>query len=247
MSSVDQKATSANASPRPPSAGAQFVLLLKKELSIEFRTREMISSMGLYALLVLVVFGVAIGQTLWAYDIMPVAGGLLWVLVVFTSLLGLNRSFNREKELSAFEALLVAPLDRGAIFLAKAAANALFLVVIQLIAVPLFAVFFFANTAIAPTAPLVAVPLLVGSVGIAGVGTLLATMTMHTRGRDVMLALLFIPIVFPLLYSCVSAASMTLLGADDLMPFVQATVLALGYDAVMIILGWVLYDVVCGS
>jgi len=226
----------------------QFLTLLRKDLRIEFRTFDMLSSMGIYAVLVLIVFGVAFGFTAAFYDILPLASGLLWVLAVFTSLLGLNRSFNREREFSALEALLLSPLDRGVLFLAKVTANMLFLSVVLIIAVPLFAFFFLLGTpqgqatVLAASAPLIVIPLIIGVIGVAGVGTLLATITLHTRGRDVMLALLFIPVIFPLLYSCVSASSMALLGIADYMVFLQVLCIGAGYDAIMIILGWMLYD-----
>ena len=231
----------------------EFITLLKKDLRIEFRTFDMLSSMGIYALLVLLVFGVAFGFSSALYDIIPMSGGLLWVLAVFTSLLGLNRSFNREREFSAMEALLLAPLDRGALYLAKVVANCIFLAAVLVIAVPLFAFFFLWGTVntqatvIAESAWLIIVPLAIGVVGVAGVGTLLATITLHTRGRDVMLALLFIPVIFPLLYSCVNASSMALLGMSDISVFLQIAGVGLGYDAIMVIVGWMLYDLILSA
>ncbi|MCL1890990.1 MAG: heme exporter protein CcmB [Coriobacteriia bacterium] len=227
----------------------QFMTLLRKDLKIEFRTFDILSSMGIYAVLVLVVFGVAFMLGENSYDITPLASGLLWVLAVFTSLLGLNRSFNREREFSALEALLLSPLDRGVLFLSKVTANALFLSIVFVVAVPLFVFLFLqggvqGNGVLAPSAPLVLAPLAVGILGIAGVGTLLATITLHTRGRDIMLALLFIPVIFPLLYSCVTASSMALLGISDSMVFLQTLGMGVGYDVIMILVGWMLYDFV---
>ena len=79
-----------------PSTFAQYKTLLAKDLQQEFRTKEMLTSMGIYALLVLIVYGAALGQTAQATDVLQLSGGLLWALIVFTSLLGLNRSFNHE-------------------------------------------------------------------------------------------------------------------------------------------------------
>ena len=78
---------------RKPSTFQQYKTLLRKDLEQEFRTKEMLTSMGIYALLVLIVYGAALGQTAKPLDVLQVAGGLLWALIVFTSLLGLNRSF----------------------------------------------------------------------------------------------------------------------------------------------------------
>ena len=108
---------------KTPSTFQQYKTLLRKDLEQEFRTKEMLTSMGIYALLVLVVFGAALGQTTQALDLLQVSGGLLWTLIVFTSLLGLNRSFNHEKEQGCLEGILLVPLDRSVIFLAKATSN----------------------------------------------------------------------------------------------------------------------------
>lgn len=230
---------------RAPSALAQYRVLLMKDLRQEFRTKEMLVSMGIYALLVIVVFGVALSFARPGADFLEVSGGLLWALVVFTSLLGLNRSFSHETENGCLEGLLLAPLDRGVVFLAKATSNLVFLGIVEIIAVPLYWVFFSSFAAPAATAALIVMPLVLGSVGIAGIGTLLSTITAATRGKDVMLALLFVPIVFPLLYACVSATTAALVGGV-LMEEAFATSLALaaGYDVIMLLASWVLYDFV---
>lgn len=230
---------------RAPSALAQYRVLLMKDLRQEFRTKEMLVSMGIYALLVIVVFGVALSFARPGADFLEVSGGLLWALVVFTSLLGLNRSFSHETENGCLEGLLLAPLDRGVVFLAKATSNLVFLGIVEIIAVPLYWVFFSSFAAPAATAALIVVPLVLGSVGIAGIGTLLSTITAATRGKDVMLALLFVPIVFPLLYACVSATTAALVGGVLMEEaFATSLVLAAGYDVIMLLASWVLYDFV---
>ena len=231
-----------------PSSFSQFKTLLLKDLRREFRTREMLTSMGVYALLVLIVYGAALSQASSSLDIMQMSGGLIWALVVFTSLLGLNRSFAYEKENDCLEGLLLVPLDRGAIFLAKAASNFLFLLVVEVIAVPLFCFFFLSGQPFAPTFAWVVLPLVAGTAGMAAVGTLLSTITANTRGKDVMLAVLFVPIVFPLLYACVSATTAVLVGGEGVMDvFVPAMALSVGYDVIMTLLSWVLYDVVVSA
>lgn len=230
---------------RAPGAFEQYRTLLTKDLRREFRTREMLVSMGVYALLVIVVFGVALGFARPADAFLQISGGLLWSLIAFTSLLGLNRSFAAEQDNGCIEGLLLAPLDRGVVFLAKASSNLLFLLLVELIAVPLYWLFFGSLATPAASAPLMALPLLLGSVGIAGIGTLLATITACTRGKDVMLALLFVPVVFPLLYACVSATTGCIAGGELLADsFTTSVALAAGYDVVMVALSWVLYDFV---
>lgn len=234
-------------SARRPSGFSQYRALLAKDVRQELRTREMLVSMVLYALLVIVVYGVSLAFARPGSDLLDVFAGLLWAMVVFTSLLGLNRSFSQEEENGCIEGLLLAPMDRGVIFLAKATSNLLFLLVVEVVSVPLFFLFFSDAAASASSALLVAVPLLLGSVGIAGVGTMLATITASTRGRDVMLALLFVPVAFPLLYACVSATSVLLVGGESLDGLAASLALAAGYDVVMVLVSWLLYQFVVGS
>jgi heme exporter protein B len=228
---------------RRPSTFAQYRTLLTKDLKQEFRTREMLTSMGVYSLLVLVVFGAALTQTVRGFDILQMSGGLIWALIIFTSLLGLNRSFSHEKEEGALEGILLAPLDRSVVFLAKATSNLLFLAVVEIIVLPLFYFLFLTGSELAPTFGLALGPLLAGTIGIAGVGTLLATITMSTRGRDVLLAVLFIPLIFPLLYACVSATTAAIIGGPAVMEtWLVSLALAVGYDVVMVLASWLLYD-----
>ena len=233
---------------KKPSTWAQYKTLLRKDLEQEFRTKEMLTSMGIYALLVLVVYGAALAQTTSTLDVLQMSGGLLWALIVFTSLLGLNRSFAHEKEQGCLEGILLVPLDRSVIFLAKATSNLLFLLAVEVVAVPLFYFFFLTTVTPGESFWLLAVPLFVGTVGVAGIGTLLSTITVNTRGKDVMLAVLFIPLVFPLLWACVSATTAVVVGAEGYMD-VMLTSLALagGYDVIMILASWVLYDFVISA
>lgn len=233
---------------KTPSSFAQYCALLKKDLKAEFRTKDMIVSMGIYAVLVIVVYGVALSFAKPGSEFLEVSGGLLWAMIVFTSLLGLNRSFSREAENGCMEGLLLAPVDRGAIFLAKATSNLVFLLAVELVAVPLFWLFFSSFASPAESAPLMVAPLVIGSVGIAGIGTLLSTITTRTRGKDVLLALLFVPIVFPLLYACVAATTSLLIGGNVMAEtLVPSLALACGYDVIMILASWVLYDFVIGA
>lgn len=233
---------------KKPSTWAHYKALVRKDLAQELHTKEMVTSMGLYALLVLVVYGAALAQAGSELDILQMAGGLLWAAILFTSLLGLNRSFSHEKEHGCLEGVLLVPMDRSVIFLAKATANLVFLVVVEVIAVPLFFFFFLGTVGAAPSWPLMLAPLGVGTVGIAGVGTILSTITINTRGKDVMLAVLFIPLLFPLLWACVSATSAVFVGADGFMDaYVPAIALSCGYDVVMILISWVLYDFVVSA
>lgn len=230
---------------RRASSWQQYRALLAKDLRQEIRTREMLTSMVVYALLVLTIYGAALAQVGDDLQVLSFAGGLLWALIVFTSLLGLNRSFSHETESGCLEGILLAPIDRAVVFLAKATSNLLFLAVVELIVLPLFFLFFLSGAQLAATTPMIALPLVVGTIGVAGVGTLLSTMTIDTRGRDVLLAILFIPVIFPLLYACVSATTVAFLGVEGTFgSFWTSCGIAAAYDVIMIAAAWGLYEFV---
>lgn len=239
--------TPLNSQKRKTSGFAQFKALLSKDLRREMRTKEMFVSMLIYAVLVILVYGLAIGFARVSDGLQEVVGGLLWAMVIFTSLLGLNRSFAQEKENGCIEGLLLAPMDRGVVFLAKATSNLLFLLIVEVVAVPLFWFFFSGQIGLSELTGFIPIPLLLGSIGIAGVGTLLSTITANTRGKDVLLALLFIPVVFPLLYACVSATTALLVGGDVADTLIASLALAGGYDVIMLLLSWLLYQFVMGE
>ena len=225
-----------------------YFALLKKDLRQEFRTREMVTSMGVYALLVIIVYGAAFALTARGMDVAQMAGGLIWVLVVFTSLLGLGRSFAHEKEQGCMEGMLLAPVDRSMIYLAKATSNIIFMLIVEVISVPLFMFFFMTGVGLAPTCCWMVCPLVVGTIGMAAVGTMLSTITMNTRGRDVMLAILFIPLAYPLLYTCVTATTAAMVGTEFWTDFfVTPLLMGCGYDVIMLIACWALYDFVVGA
>lgn len=230
---------------RRPSGFSQFRALLMKDIRQELRTREMLTSMVVYALLVLTIYGAALSQVADGLQVVSFAGGLLWALIVFTSLLGLNRSFSHETESGCLEGILLAPVDRSVIFLAKATSNLLFLAAVEVIVIPLFFLFFLSGADVAATTPMIVLPLAVGTVGVAGVGTLLSTIAIDTRGRDVLLAILFIPVIFPLLYACVSATTTAFMGVEGTFgSYWTSCALAAAYDVIMIAAAWGLYEFV---
>ena len=231
-----------------PNSWRQFKAILRKDVSMELRTREMITSMGLYALLTMVVYAVALNAAGEGFDILPIAGGLLWAAFTFMSLLGLNRSLVHEQDQGCLEALLLSPVDRPIIFFAKASGNFIFVSSVELLALPFFYFFFLQGKGFGLN-PLLIIPVLVvGTVGIAGVGTLLATISVNTRGKDFLLAVLFIPLMFPLLASVVSATSAVIMGGDGSMTQLwQGLALAAGYDGIMLVAAFGLYEFVIGA
>ena len=230
------------------SSWRQFKAILRKDIVMELRTFEMLTSMGLYTLLTLVIYQIALSQSGAGFDVRLIAAGLLWLAFVFTSMLGLNRSFVHEKDQGCLEALLLSPVDRPVIFFAKAAGNLIFLLIVQTLTIPLFFVMFLSQRPIGGAWWMIPIALLVGAIGIASVGTLLATISVNTRGRDFILALLFVPVMFPLLLAAVGATSAAVLGNPGYFAdFWRDIALAGAYDAIMGLAAFGLYEFVIGA
>jgi len=231
---------------RHSSSWRQFKAILRKDIVMELRTFEMLTSMGLYTLLTLVIYQIALSQSGSAFDVRQIAAGLLWLAFVFTSMLGLNRSLVHEKDQGCLEALLLSPVDRPVIFFAKAAGNLIFLLIVEVLTIPLFFGMFLSKPIVGDWW-MIPIAMLVGAIGIAGVGTLLATISVNTRGRDFILAVLFIPIMFPLLLSVVGATSVVIYGPLDPGLFWRDIGLAAGYDAIMLLAAYGLYEFVISA
>jgi heme exporter protein B len=216
--------------------------LLRKDLLLELRGRELVPAMLAFVLgaLMLVRFGLG-GETLAGGT--RSATGLLWVVVVFTSMLALVRSFAPEREHGIWDGLLAAPIDRAAIWAARATATLLFLVITQLVALPLFWLFFLQEGR-GPSLPVLAAALLLADLGVAMLGALLAGMASQVHAREVLLPVLFLPFSLPL----VTVAVRVTVDTISLQPSGLSTLQGLGflalYDTIFGLLGWALFEYV---
>ncbi|MBI4518437.1 MAG: heme exporter protein CcmB [Deltaproteobacteria bacterium] len=214
-----------------------MIALLWKDLQIEFRTKETLASLLMLGLLTLLILS-------FAFDPMSelrgeAAPAVLWVAVIFAGVLGINRSFLTERDNECMQGLLLAPVDRGTIYLAKVLGNVLFMAAAQLIVVPIF-VFFFnlpLTMALARLAPVLAL----GLTGFAAVGTLFAAVSVRTRAREVMLPLLLLPLAVPVLIAGVKASAQILAG-KPLGEASQWLHLLIGFDAVFLVVGWLVFE-----
>ena len=216
----------------------QVLALLAKDLQTEWRTREMFISMFVFTILVVVVFNFAIGADPEA--IRRLAPGVLWVALLFATVLGLQRAAQMESEEDCLQGVLLALGDRSALFIAKTAANMLYLTVVVVCALPLFSILFRIEMVAGIGA--LGVALLLGMLGLSTVGTLFAMLTVNTRTREVMLPLLFLPVSVPLTIAAVYATTdiiagkgladitdyLTLMGVFDLV-FLVVAVLVFDY------------------
>ncbi len=171
-----------------------------------------------------------------ARDVLP---GILWMTWLFAGVLGLNRSFGREQEQGSIEGLMMAPVGRSAIYLAKMSGNFLFLTAIELIALPVTVALF--NVAL----PLTLLPiLLLGTLGLSAVGTLFAAMAVNTRLRDVLLPLLLMPFSVPLLVGAVQATGVALQGGELLAEAGSSLGLIGAFDLIFVTLSMLLFEFV---
>ncbi len=180
--------------------------ILHKDLRAEWRTKERLSPMVLFVLLVLLVFNFSF--ELGGAALHEIGPGVLWSSYVFASLLSLNRTFAAEMENSCLDGLLIAPGDRSALYLGKMLGNLIFLLTIELLSLPFFALFFNLSMGVYLW-PLLAVFLL-GSSSLAAVGTLFAAMSNNMRLRELLLPLLLLPLILPALLSCVASTAAVL-------------------------------------
>jgi heme exporter protein B len=212
--------------------------IIAKDMAAELRTREMLSSMGVFSILVIFVFNFALELT--DRDIIiTVVPGALWVTIIFAGMLGLNRSLSVELDKGCLDGLLLTPVDRSAIFFGKTFGNALFMLAVEVIVVPLFVVFF--NVPLIQ--PAIVLILVLGTVGFAGVGTLLSSMAVNTRAREVLLPILLFPVAMPMLIAGVKATGGAMLGLP-VSEWQQWLSLLAAFDVILVTVSVMVFDYV---
>jgi len=212
--------------------------ILRKDLRIEWRTRESVSTLLALGVLLLVVFTIAHDPT--REEQPRLAPSVLWATFVFTGLLGVQRSFLLEREQDCLAGLLLAPIDPAAIFAGKLAANLILLGAMQAIVVPLVALFLHVDfTGVLPG---LVVVLSLGNLGFAAGATLFAAMVVRTRAREVLLPLLLLPLVLPVLIAGVKATQAVLAGG--LAAAGDALSVLIAFDVIFTVAGWLLFTYV---
>ena len=212
--------------------------ILRKDLAIELRTRQAVSAMALFSVTVFVLFHFGLDRNALAGDL---AAGVLWVTLLLAAVLGMNRLFVAEREQGGFDAFLLAPVDRTAMFVAKAAVLFGFLVAVELIAVPAFVVLLL-EPGIGQALPELLAVLLLADLGIAVVGTLVGALGVQTRARDLIIPLIALPLLVPVVIGAAQATAPLLeAGGADALELRWLGVLAL-YDAVFGLLAYAVFD-----
>jgi heme exporter protein B len=176
---------------------AQVWAILWKDIRCELRSKQTWLGMGLFALLVLVVFNFTFD--LRVENKVTVAPGALWVAFIFASMLGLGRTMAAEREQGSLDRLLLSPVDRKAIYLAKLLGNMLFIGLVELVALPVFGILFNLPLFVGALVPIV----LLGTLGIATIGTLFSAMAAATRARELLLPILVFPMIVPVVIGAI--------------------------------------------
>jgi heme exporter protein B len=185
-----------------------FTALLKKDLLIELRSKEIVISMAAFGVSVILLYSFSFNESPRTFSIF--ASGLIWMVFLFISVLGLHRSFSLEKEFDAIGLILSAPVDRSLIFLSKWVSGFLFLLIAQIIIVPLF--WLFLDLDIPEQIGLWLLIFIMTDLGIAAIGSLVAGITLRARMSEVLLPILLFPLVSPLLIAAVKSTDAILMG-----------------------------------
>ncbi len=208
-----------------------------KDLAAELRSRELLSAMLVFALLVIFIFNFSL--ELDAKTRNSVTAGVLWATFAFAGTLGLNRSMAIEKDRGCLDGLLLAPVDRSAIYFGKAISNLAFMLIVEAIVLPVYSILYNVNL----FKPGLLLVILLGSVGYTAVGTLLSAMSVQTRTRDVMLPILLFPIILPVWIAAVRASGGYLqnLPFDQILPWLNLLIV---YDVIFIAIAFMIFDYV---
>jgi heme exporter protein B len=212
--------------------------ILRKDLRIELRTKESVPAMALFTVTVYVLFHFGLDRDSLDGEL---ASGVLWVTLLLATVIGVSRLFAAEREQGGIDGLLLAPVDRTALFLAKAAALFIYLLVLELVAVPAFGLLLLGPDLLGtlPELPLV---LLLADIGLAGVGALVAALAVETRVRELIVPLLLLPLLVPLLIGAASATEPLLRGSQVAEDLGRYLALLGAYDAVFVLIAVGVFD-----
>lgn len=221
--------------PTPSLLKATFAIV-QKDLAAEFRSRELLSAMLVFSMLVILIFNFALELNIEVRR--SVAAGVLWTTFAFAGTLGLNRSMAVEKDRGCMDGLLLAPVDRSAIFFGKAISNLAFMLIVEAIVIPMYAMLYNETRIFKPEFLGV---LLLGSIGYIAVGTLLSAMSVQTRTRDVLLPILLFPVAVPVLLASVKASSGIIADATFAEILTPLNLLIV-YDVIFIAASFMVFD-----
>jgi heme exporter protein B len=215
-------------------------LLAKKDLYSEMKTKQVLTTMIIFAGLVILVFSFAFDPA--NNTTKAVIPGVIWVIICFSGILGLNRSFLSEQRNDTMQGLLIAPMDAQSIYLGKFLANFSMILIVEIVAIPfLFLLFDFK---ILGSLPYFILVMFIGSFGFISIGTFLASLAANSKSSEMLLPLLLFPITSPILIGVVQATRIMLTNIDNLSSALAWIQLVSAYDVIFFVLCFILIDYV---
>jgi heme exporter protein B len=210
-----------------------------KDISAELRSRELLTAMLVFSLLVILIFNFALDLDPATRKQSTITAGVLWVIFTFAGTLGLNRSMATEKDRGCMDGLLLAPVDRSAIYFGKALSNLVFMLLVEVIVLPVYSLLYKINL----FNPGLLLVILLGSIGYVAVGTLLSAMAVQARTRDVLLPILLFPVVLPVVLAAVKASTGFLdnLPMSEISPWLNLLIV---YDIIFTSVAFMVFDFV---
>ncbi len=219
----------------------QVQAIVWKDLLAEFRTKESLSAMLVFSLLVMIAFNFAFEPGMKSRQ--EVGPGILWVAFSFAGILGLNRTFVYEKDKECIQGLMLCPVDHGSIYIAKLIGNLIFMFIVEMITLPIFAVFF--NISIINILFSLVVVIFLTTVGFSSVGTIFSAISVNTRARDVMFPILFLPIVFPIIMGAVKMTGRIFDGKGLFDEVVSSWLVLVGaFDIIFLVVSFLVFEYV---
>ncbi len=180
-----------------------FYTLVRKDLLLELRTKEIIIPMFAFGLVIILIFSLSFNASQEINH--TFSPGLLWIIILFISSLGLHRMFVLEKEFDAFTLNLAAPIDRGIIFLSKVVSGTIILLIAEILIIPPFVIFL--NLSIPSNWPIMILILIIGDLGIMSIGAIISGLSMRAKLSEILFPILFFPLVSPHVIACVKATN----------------------------------------
>jgi len=216
---------------------ARILVIFWKDILTELRTKEIVTLVLVFALLVVVIFNFAFGTRTGIEEL--VAPGILWVALTFGGVLGFNRVFVVEKENSCLEGLMLCPVDRSVIYWGKLVGSFTFMLAVAVVITPIFLVLFNLPLFL----PRLALIIVLAALGFAAVGTLFSAIAINTRARDMMLPILFLPVVVPVIVAAVKATAPVLAGRPwgDVLTWLQIIIV---FDVIYLVVATMVFEFV---
>jgi heme exporter protein B len=208
-----------------------------KDILSETRTKEIIASVLVFAILVIVIFNFAFSGS--QQTMISLTPGMLWVTFAFAGVLSLNRAFIQEKEDNCLEGLMVCPVSRETIYLGKMLGGLFFLLIVEAVVLPVFALLFNVNVI---SLPLITITVLT-TLGFVAVGTLFSALAVNTKAREMVLPILFFPIVTPIIISAVSASGLVL-GGESWSSITSWLGIIAAFDVIFLVVSYLLFPFV---